>query len=111
MHDSITTIFKDMVAQVTSEYAGHPSLVLSLTAVGAPRSIGANVGLKVQVADENDQSDFTAIWTDSAQKWAVEVLDFGADYMIEVATADPRTALKAWMADVAKYAVDGGVAA
>lgn len=111
MHDSITTIIKDLVAQATSEYAGHPSLVLSLNIVSAPRSLDAGVGLKVQVADENDQSDFMAVWTDSAQKWAVEVLDFGADYMIEVAAADPRTALKAWMADVAKYADDGGVAA
>ena len=111
MHDSITAIIKDLVAQATSEYARHPSLVLSLTVFSAPCSLDAGVGLKVQVADENDQADFMAIWTDSAQKWAVEVLDFGADYMIEVAAADPRAAFKAWMADVAKYAVDGGVSA
>lgn len=106
MHDSITTIIRDLVAQATSEYMGHPGLALSLTAVSVPRSLGSSVGLKVQVAYASGQSDFVALWADSRQRWEIEVLDFDADDLVEVAAADPRAALAAWMVDVNAHVAD-----
>ena len=102
-----TASHKDLVAYVTDALMGRGDLALTLTAVSVPRNAGVSGGFTALVADgAGGDAAFVAFWDSEKRKWTIKSRDFGERDLVEVAAADPRTALKAWMADVNAHVAD-----